>query len=198
MEPTSQMSSDLSNKRHVAFLLWKNSWISWWLQLILSVIAGVILLFAVSVTPLRSPNSMRSSLVGFVSAAIALTFSFLSVIWTWGYTRWSVKLQQSGEDINLDKLAGALQGGVRLTVVGMFFTVIAAQAIVGRLLAKVLSAGLQPSPLIVSSSSAVIQPLDIFVVQANTNILLSQWIALSFSLWMAYKLRTSREENKKI
>ncbi|GJQ13583.1 hypothetical protein GpartN1_g5374.t1 [Galdieria partita] len=193
----SSSSSTLSDTRHLAFLLWKNSWISWWAQLVLSVIAGVILLFALSITPIRSAPLVRSSLIGLLSACIALTFSFLSVLWTWGYTRWSIKLQQGEESTAINKLSSSVQSGIVLTVVGMFFTVVAAQAIVGRLLAKILSAGLQPSPLIVNNQNqTVIQPLDIFIVQANTNILLSQWISLTFGLWMAHKLKTKRNKNK--
>ncbi|GJD05920.1 Protein TIC 21, chloroplastic [Galdieria sulphuraria] len=197
MNPTSPplSSSTFSDTRYLAFLLWKNSWISWWAQLVLSVIAGVILLFAMSVTPIRSSTTLvRSSLIGLLSACIALTFCFLSVLWTWGYTRWSVKLQQGEETTTaMNKLASSIQSGILLTVVGMFFTVIAAQAIVGRLLAKILSAGLQPSPLVVNNQTAI-QPLDIFIVQANTNILLSQWISLTFGLWMAHKLKAHRDK----
>jgi hypothetical protein len=192
-----------SDTRQLSFILWKNSWISWWAQLVLSVIAGVILLFAISVTP--STVRLRSSLLGWLVACIALSFSFLSVLWTWGYARKSFKLQQQQSEEStaamMNRLSSSVQSGILLTAVGMFFTVVAAQAIVGRLLAKVLSAGLAPSPLAIVSSgnnnvASTIQPLDIFVVQANTNILLSQWISLVFALWMARKLKAHENKNK--
>jgi len=60
---------------------------------------------------------------------------------------------------------------------------------VGSLLAKALS---QPQGAAVfgppGNVSQYVQPLDIFVIQANTNILLAHFVGLVFTLWIMNSL----------
>ena len=68
--------------------LWSVGWASWWTQTILSVVSGVLLLFANSVMQRPSPALVG----GLVLALTGLGTAFCSIFWTWGFTRVSVGL----------------------------------------------------------------------------------------------------------
>ena len=68
--------------------LWSVGWTSWWTQTILSVVSGVLLLFANSVMQRPSPALVG----GLVLALAGLGTAFCSIFWTWGFTRVSVRL----------------------------------------------------------------------------------------------------------
>jgi hypothetical protein len=84
----------------------------------------------------------------------------------------------------------AVKVGTSINLLGMLVTLIGAQVIVGTLAAKVLSMqGVSPFGVGGAAAAAVatqtLQPLDILVVQANTNTLLSHFIGLSCSSWLS-------------
>mmetsp|Transcript_14108 Transcript_14108/g.42207 ORF Transcript_14108/g.42207 Transcript_14108/m.42207 type:complete len:97 (+) Transcript_14108:390-680(+) len=76
----------------------------------------------------------------------------------------------------------------------MFATLFGAEQIVGTLVAKVLSfqgvtgpaAGAYVAP------TATLQALDIFIVQANTNTLLSHLCSLTITLWLSWATRSAQ------
>ena len=70
----------------------------------------------------------------------------------------------------------------------MLFSLVAAQIITGLLMVKVLSSeGVQFSP---AALSRLVQPIDIFVVLANTNSLFAHFVALTCSLWLLRLIQT--------
>tara|TARA_B110000971_G_C19704700_1_gene361494 strand:+ start:175 stop:546 length:372 start_codon:yes stop_codon:yes gene_type:complete len=87
-------------------------------------------------------------------------------------------------------LRRSLKINIYLNCLGMLVTVLGAEQIVGVLVAKILSTqGL--SPFAVQGAAAgsfgatqTVQALDIFVVQANTNTLLSHLLSLCSCLWL--------------
>jgi hypothetical protein len=74
----------------------------------------------------------------------------------------------------------------------MLLTLLGAEATVGALLAKALS---QPQGATVFGApgnvSQFVQPLDIFIIQANTNILLAHFVGLVFTLWVLNSLNNA-------
>jgi len=77
-----------------------------------------------------------------------------------------------------------------INMMGIATTLIGAEQIVGVLFAKVLSLGNGAGAMIGGGglgavASQTIQPLDILIVQANTNTLLSHYIALAVSFWLS-------------
>ncbi|CAN0372566.1 unnamed protein product [Ectocarpus sp. 8 AP-2014] len=72
----------------------------------------------------------------------------------------------------------------------MLLALVGAEQIVGTLVAKVLYAqGFQPSVMVGSAGAAEVaqaqfRALDVFIVQANTNTLLSHFCSLAASLWL--------------
>ncbi len=86
---------------------------------------------------------------------------------------------------------------------GMFVTLLGAEQIVGSLAAKVLTMqGVSPFGNAASMAVATqtLQPLDILVVQANTNTLLSHFVSLACALYLTksvHKLDPPSEDEKR-
>ena len=157
-------------------------WISWWSQVILSTISGVLLLFANSVT--ARPTAF--TLVGRALALAGLAVAFASTLWTVGYARLAAVL--AGDDAPTaakaaERASGLVRVAVSLNVLGMVLCILAAEAIVGTLAAKALTQTTAGLGVAVST----VQPLDLLIVQANTNTIAAHFI----SLCSAMRLRSA-------
>ena len=116
-------------------------------------------------------------LVGRALSLASLGAAAASWLWTWRYVRLSRSLARaplSPSDAGA-KALGALGAGVFVNIAGLGLGMLGAEAIVGTLAAKALTQG---TALIVGAAAAPIQPLDILVVQANTNALAAHFISL--------------------
>jgi Protein of unknown function (DUF3611) len=112
----------------------------------------------------------------------------MSIFWTWGGgARLSRRLlRRPTSKIQAAKmLRKAIDVGVSLNLIGMFLTLLGAEQTVGVLAIKVLTARPwnNPSPF-GAPFDASLQPLDILVVQANTNALLSHFCSLVSLLYL--------------
>ena len=111
--------------------------------------------------------------------------SALSIIWTWGGARLSKRLKRKATSrINAaNMLRRSIRVGVTLNLVGMLITLLGAEQIIGGLAVKVLT--LQGA-LVTNSGTlpSTLQPLDILIVQANTNTLLSHFCSIAGFLWL--------------
>uniref|UniRef100_A0A7S3PX80 Uncharacterized protein n=1 Tax=Chaetoceros debilis TaxID=122233 RepID=A0A7S3PX80_9STRA len=176
------------------------TWFSWWSQVILTVVSSVTLLFARAVLKTSSGAvaglpSVPSVSGGFVFAGSGVSLSFLSIIWTWGGTRLSRRLIKKKKNYSQTKVANMIRRtitiGATLNLFGMFVTLIGAQAIVGLLASKLLSMqGVTNFGITAAAVSAqTLQPIDILVVQANTNLLLSHFVSLVCCLVMTNSVR---------
>ena len=82
-------------------------------------------------------------------------------------------------------LRRSINAGVTLNLFGMLTSLISAEQIVGALAIKVLtSAPARSTIALIESTSNYLQPLDILVVQANTNTLFSHFTSLVALLYM--------------
>lgn len=175
----------------------KFSWISWWTQMILTTISSVTLIFAKTVISTGAPSSSatgglssRSGGGGFFLAGAGVTLSFLSILWTWGEARLSRRLRrrQGSYRITAAALARrAITVGTTINLLGMGSTIIGALQIIGVLTAKALSFSNTLNLNGVAGSVQSLQPLDILVVQANTNTMLSHFCSLTLMLYWGQK-----------
>jgi hypothetical protein len=180
--------------RNASLALRRISWFSWWGQVILTTVSSITLLFARSVLAAngRGPNTASGIAGGFLFAGSGIGLSVLSIIWTWGAARLSRRLLRS-VDYSHVKVANMIRRtitvGTYLNLLGMLVTLIGAEQIVGLLAAKVLTMqGVSPFGTIGTSlpvsGSQTLQPLDILVVQANTNTLMSHFLSLVGCLYL--------------
>ena len=157
-----------SQLRAIAQLFRRVGWITFWAQLVLGVVSGGILLFA-SISPRpanASPNTGAGlgvffAISGLVALGVGIFISFRTV--------------------------QVVRLGLIVHLVGILLTLVGAQAIVGVLLTKALTST-QPGVITQLDPSRVIQPLDIFVVQANTNTVSAHFAGLIGSIWLLNRI----------
>ena len=171
----------------IALAFRRAGWISFWAQLVLGVVASVILGFANFSRGTATSGQQLGTGVGIFFAGCGVIVLGVSVYWAFRYTRIARKLESSNPN-NRPRKAETVQIvrlGVLISLVGLLISVVGAQAIVGALVAKSLTlpqAG--TGALVQLNPSQIIRPLDIFVVQANTNTVAAHFAGLIGSLWI--------------
>jgi len=79
-------------------------------------------------------------------------------------------------------LRRVIKVGVTLNLLGLFLSVLGSQYIVGTLVAKSMTSFVGGGSIVTSQT---LQPLDVLVVQANTNVLSSHFVSLACLLWLS-------------
>jgi Protein of unknown function (DUF3611) len=161
-------------------------WISFWIQVVVGVVAGGILTFAIISQRNATSNNPGTGL-GIFLAFSGLAALTVSIYLSFRYTRLGRRLDSSNSNNRPRKIetVNVLQLGVIVNLAGMLLTILGAQAIVGALLTKSLTLPQTTGGVITQlDPSKIIQPLDIFVVQANTNTLLGHYAGLVASMWL--------------
>jgi hypothetical protein len=178
-KPTENIESSIDHRKssNLVKLFYRSAWVCWWVQIILTVISGVILTYANTV---RQTGPSRASIwiSGFSLSVISAIVSAGSCFWTWNTARSSIRL----EKVEYKKVALTLrrycQTAVGMSLFGIFINIIGAEQIAGSLTSKILSAQTLGGLLTTNQVANSFQPLDIFLVQANTNVLLSHFASV--------------------
>lgn len=160
-------------------------WSSFWIQLVLGVVSTLVLLFASLSRDVGPANqSSPGTGVGIVFAVSGVITLGLGIYLAFRYTRIAKRLQSANAN-NRPRKADTIQIlrlGLIVNLVGSLLTIMGAQAITGTLLLKSLS---QPQGLAaLSNPSQIIRPVDIFVVQANTNTVAAHFTGILCTLWL--------------
>ena len=201
-----------------------SSWVSWWSQLILTVISTVTFLFArnvlVDAAAVGGVGSSSSARVlgKFVLPGAGIALSSLSIVWTWGQRRLARRLvRQLGRNSNNNSsnnnsinnnnsnskkkknkstnitqskvnvanlLRRTIRVGCILNLLGLLTSIAGAQVIVGTLAAKSMQVFVAAGSGVVGGGLQTLQPLDVLIVQANTNILSSHFVSLACLLYL--------------
>ncbi len=164
-------------------------WISFWIQLVLGVVSGVILLlFAISSQRPGTSGNNPGAGFGIFLAICGLVTLGVGIYLAYRYTRLGILLLSTNSS-NRPRKAETVQVlrlGVIVNLVGILLTLLGAQAIVGTLAARAITQtqfvfaqpGTQP----------FISGLDMFVVQANTNTVTAHFAGLLASLWLLNRI----------
>lgn len=125
-----------------------------------------------------------NTLPNFLLAGSGIAVSFGSIFWTWATRRLAGRLlkKRTTRVQAANMLRKDISVGITLNLVGMFFTILGAQQIIGTLAIKVLTTS---RTLALGESSSLLQPLDILVVQANTNTLFSHFCSIVALLYLS-------------
>lgn len=177
----SHNSNASATKQGIASASHAVGWVGFWVQLILAAISIVILLVATSATSFNL-NTFKSG-VGLFAAIGGVLALGVGIYWMFRYTRLARQLQASGISTHPTKgeFIQTLEFGVMVNLVGMLLTLLSSQTVVGALLVKVLSI---PQGTAIYQSSQLIEPLDIFVVQANICMVAAQFVGIAVSFWL--------------
>ncbi|MEA5570474.1 DUF3611 family protein [Calothrix sp. UHCC 0171] len=182
-----------SQLRAIAKLFRLTGWITFWSQLVLGLVSGGILLFASFSASSRTAGIGNNpgaglgiffAISGLVALGIGLFISFR-------YVRIGRQLDSANPSNRPRKLetVQVVRLGLLVHLVGILLTLIGAQAIVGILLTKSLTVSqIIPGTITQVDPSRIIQPLDIFVVQANTNTVSAHFAGLVGSIWLLNRI----------
>ncbi|PMB00782.1 hypothetical protein CEN50_01695 [Fischerella thermalis CCMEE 5268] len=179
--------SSLPNIQEIATNFRLIGWINFGLQLSLLVVSGLIVLFAIADPNFNLKAQDPMSWLGLFCAVGGLLILGISLYWDWRYTRIGKELHSANPALHPKKadVIRLLWRGLTLNGVGMILTLFGVEAIVGTLVARSLT---QVEGLAIYNASQLIEPLDMFVVQANINTILAQFVGIISSAWLISRI----------
>ncbi|MGK7877012.1 MAG: DUF3611 family protein [Xenococcaceae cyanobacterium] len=166
-------------------LKWSGS-IGFWLQLVLGVVSAVILLVA-SPSLISGEKSSQGTGFGIFCAIAGLIALGASIYFSFRYMNIAKLLRNRdpAQRPNRTDTLGVIKLGLMVNFVGMLLTIFGAQAIVGTVLLKSLT---QSSGWGAGGTWCVVTPIDLFVVQANTNTIAAHFAGIVVSLWLLNRI----------
>lgn len=166
-------------RRVSAALKWAGT-SGFWVQLFLGVISTVMLLLAIVNRTERSNQGTGFSLFCAFCGLICL---IVGIYLSFRYTKLARKFEESA---NLrpkkSDTISSIKIGLMVSMVGMLLTLMGAEAITGIVLSKILAFG--QGELIARNDKEFVTPLDLFIVQANINIIAAHFAGIVSSLWL--------------
>jgi len=160
-------------------------WVGFWVQIILGVIAGIMALVGT-----RVEQAGSAGLSGIPFTFASLIALFISAYWMFRYTRLSRQLRAKdtlARPSRAETIA-LLRKGLFTTLVGLILIVVGSEAVSGVLFTKSLNSSVGLIGLANTDPSRYIQPVDVFVVLANTHIVTAHVVSLAMSLWLLNRL----------
>ena len=167
-------------------------WISLWIKLVLVVISSVLVLFAFfSEFGDSSQASNSLSGLGLLFTVGGILTLGLSVFWSFRYIRRGRSFLSSTKDALPSKATTlTLIKTVLLTdLAGTLVTFIAVQSSVGISIGKALSRGAMTFN---QYPSQIVEPIDLFVIQACINIIAGLFAGIVASLWLLQRTTQQR------
>ncbi|KAH7446752.1 hypothetical protein KP509_01G072500 [Ceratopteris richardii] len=153
--------------------------LSFWGQLVCTTVSAVVLAFSLVVSGTATAQAT------FYLTAGGITAAFISVFWAYGYVRLSKKLQSTALELNKAPpradVVNQLKTGTIINLLGMGLTLLGMEATVGTLVAKSLLSTATPTFQVPPGYSPVLA-LDVFLVQASANTVVSHFLGLVSSL----------------
>jgi hypothetical protein len=153
---------------------------SFWLQLILGIISTVTLLFA---TPalFETKQNVQNVQFGIFSAFISIVLLVVAIYTSFRYNKIGKKIENRDPAMRPKKseTIGLIKFGLIFNLVGMLFSIIGAETLVGLSLAKLLN--LSPQ-LIGSNPQLFVNSIDLLIIQANTNTIGAHFAGIATSL----------------
>ncbi|HIK04158.1 MAG TPA: DUF3611 family protein [Trichormus sp. M33_DOE_039] len=192
MSQNSDAPSSSSNLRTIAQTFRLTGWISFWIQLVLGVVSGIIvLLFAVFSQRAGSPSNNPGTSFGVFLAVCGILILGGGIYLAYRYTRIGRQLLSSNASNRPRKVetVQVLRLGLWVNLAGTLVTLLGAQAIVGTLVARSIS----PQAITTQffDPTRIISGLDMLVVQANTNTVSAHFAGLVGSLWLLNRINRS-------
>jgi hypothetical protein len=178
-----------TNLKQISQSLQRIGWAAFWTQLVLGVISSIILLlYAFSSATTRVGEAGQGTGFGIFFAISGLVTLGMSIFWAFRYTKIAKQLKDPIASLRPSKgdTIQAVRIGVIINLSGMLLTLVGAQAIIGSTLARSLSQ--QPGTFVPGGAIQFIQPLDLFVVQANTNTIFAHFAGVIAALWLLTRL----------
>ncbi|MGI0488225.1 DUF3611 family protein [Pantanalinema rosaneae CENA516] len=181
------------NLQKIAKTFRQTGWISFWVQLVLTVISTITLVFAAASGSNPNPATGGGSTnpgTGIGGLLTILGIAVLAFNMYWALTRYvAFGRRLSGNKMVRPRKSETIQAirfGLTVSLVGMLLAILGAETIVGLLVGKALSQGI--GGLVAVDPSRFIQPADTFVVQASINVILAQFAGIVAALWLLNRM----------
>lgn len=179
-------------------------WASFWLKLVMGIVSGGIVLFAAPFAffnqnvpagvPGQPSTSSPSGGLGLLIITFGIICLGISVFWSYRFTRFSRRFltpaagqPSKSETLRLVKMA------LLTDIIGMLIAVIGGQWIVGVIIGKAISQG------IVFAGGAslirVVEPIELFVIQACINTMSGLFAGIAASLWLLQRTNQIRPQS---
>lgn len=171
-------------------------WISFWVQVVLGTVSSLVLIFSTLIlqTENRTPGPANATNpgagAGVFLAIVGIIALYIGIYWSFRYTRLSRRLKTGDVPPTPKALMDAIRMGLTINMVGMLLALLGAEALIGSLFAKALSQP-QSGVAFYERITQAIQPIDILIVQANTNTVLAHFVGLAASLWLLRSMNRS-------
>lgn len=177
------------NLQHIAKTFRMTGWISFWVQLVLTVVSSIILIFAGALS--RAPGTNQNSPTTGIGVLVTVFGIFVLLFnMYWAVFRYvPIGRKLNGGTASRPRKADTMQvlrTGLIASLVGMLLSLLGAQATVGLLAAKAFNQGI--GGFVNTDPSKFIQPLDILVVQASVNVILAQFFGIMGAIWLLNKM----------
>ncbi len=168
--------------RKMSAQLMRVGWAGFWLQLVLAVVSMLIFLFAIPFASTGASNPGTGGSLLFAVGGLAAVFA--STYWSFRYI--SIGRRLKNPDLRPKKAdtINMIRMGLTISTIGMGSSVMGAESIAGTLLGKSLSLAQPFAVYSPDALSKIIQPLDIFIVLANTHTITAHFVGIVFSLWL--------------
>jgi hypothetical protein len=184
------MSSYLESKSHpserqqAASLLRSLGWSGFWIQFALTIVSLLILGFAILDPTL---NLNLKSGIGLLSVIGGIAALGLSIYWFFRYVHLGQQLSAPEPALHPSRkeIIQVLQLGVLVNLAAMLMTLVGIETIVGTLLLKTLSV---PQGAAIYRTGQLIEPIHIFVVQANICMIVAQFVGIGIPFWLASRV----------
>lgn len=186
---TQNSETPSTNLRAIGQIFTLTGWISFWIQLVLGVVSGVILLlYGISSQKPGSSGNNPGTGFGIFLAICGIVGLGVGIYMSFRYTRIGNALQSSNAS-NRPRKSETLQVlrlGSYVSLAGILATLLGAQAIVGTLAARAIT----QTQLLLSTqgNQGFITGLDMFVVQANINTISAHFAGLVAALWLMNRI----------
>ncbi len=164
-------------------------WLSFWLKLVLAIVALVIVLFASASAGNRAPVSSQAAAAASVNIGIPFLIGgvvclSISVAWSFSYTRLGRRLVVPTPKMQPSKseTTRTIKLALITDLIGMLLMVVGGESIGGILFGKALSQGV--GSFINIDPSRFIQPSDLLVILSCIHGISGLFIGLASSLWL--------------
>lgn len=146
------------------------AWGSFWVQLPLSVVSGCILLFGASLT--RAPTDISR-----VFTFIGIIAGFISTFFARSFLDKARAAIDDNKPVKRSALLAALVRNTNINLAGIGIVLVGLQASVGTLVSKTML-GAANAPYAQPQAGSTLISLDVFSLQASTNVMLSHFVSL--------------------
>ncbi|NEO97302.1 MAG: DUF3611 family protein [Symploca sp. SIO2E9] len=157
--------------------------IAFWIQLVLAIVSGAILLVYGAFGNRGTQESVQGIGFGIFFALCGLVTLGVGIYFAFRYIRLAQKLLVAGSAERPSKAdtLQAIRFGLIFNLLGMLFTLLGAQAVIGIILGISFS---QPTGPGLNVTQYGVNSFDLLVVQANINTITAHFVGIVASIWL--------------